>query len=178
MVLQELIKLVCNKCYNEFILTNNKNNDKIYGTALKLTDNPIIKEEYRGAFEDLQDICGIDYGFLCLELDRTQDLVLLDYCMTIGRLEYDLSSAIISIARDTIIIGINDVTLTISCRYVPERLVASMPLFPLEKKQWVEITELLKEDYIDETRSSVENDKITLLIDTYALGNLNKSQYQ
>ena len=45
MVLQELIKLVCNKCYNEFILTNNKNNDKIYGTALKLTDNPIIKEK-------------------------------------------------------------------------------------------------------------------------------------
>ena len=176
MVLQELIKLVCNKCYNEFILTNNKNNDKIYGTALKLTDNPIIKEEYRGGFEDLQDICGIDHGFLCLELDRTQDLVLLDYCMMIGRLEYDFSSAIISIARDTIIIGVNDVTLTISCRYVPERLVASMPLFPLEKKQWVEITELLKEDYIDETRSSVENDKITLLIDTYALGNLNKSQ--
>lgn len=176
MVLQELIKLVCNKCYNEFTLTNIKNNDKIYGTALKLTDNPIIKEEYRGGFEDLQDICGIDHGFLCLELDRTQDLVLLDYCMTIGRLEYDFSSAIISIARDTIIIGINDVTLTISCRYVPERLVASMPLFPLEKKQWVEITELLKEDYIDETRSSVENDKITLLIDTYALGNLNKSQ--
>lgn len=176
MILQELIKIVCDKCYNEFILTNNKNNDKIYGTALKLTDNPIIKEEYRGAFEDLQDICGIDHGFLCLELDRTQDLVLLDYCMTIGRLEYDLSSAIISIARDTIIIGIHDVTLTISCRYVPERLVASMPLFPLEKKQWAEITELLKEDYIDETRSSVENDKITLLIDTYALGNLNKNQ--
>ena len=44
MVLQELIKLVCNKCYNEFILTNNRNNDEIYGTALKLTDNPIIKE--------------------------------------------------------------------------------------------------------------------------------------
>lgn len=176
MVLQELIKLVCNKCYNEFILTNNKNNDKIYGTALKLTDNPIIKEEHRGAFEDLQDVCGIDHGFLCLELDRTQDLVLLDYCMTIGRLEYDLSSAIISIARDTIIIGIHDVTLSIFCRYVPERLVASMSLFPLEKKQWAEITELLKEDYIDEARSSVENDKITLLIDTYALGDLNQSQ--
>ena len=66
MILQELIKIVCDKCYNEFILTNNKNNDKIYGTALKLTDNPIIKEEYKGAIEDLQGICGIDYGFRCL----------------------------------------------------------------------------------------------------------------
>ena len=47
MILQKLIKIVCDKCYNEFILTNNKNNDKIYGTALKLTDNPVIKEEYR-----------------------------------------------------------------------------------------------------------------------------------
>ena len=176
MVLQELIKLVCNKHYNEFTLTNNKNSDKIYGTALKLTDNPVIKDEYKGAFEDLQDICGVYHDFLCLELDRTQDLVLLDYCMKIGRLEYDLSSAIVSVIGDTIIIGIHDVTLIISCRYVSERLVPSMPLFPLEKKQWVEITELLKEDYIDEVRSNVESDKITLLIDTYALGNLNQSQ--
>lgn len=176
MTLQEITQLVWDKRYNDFILTNNKNNEKIYGTALKLTDKPTIKDKYKGAFEDLQDICNTYNNFLCLELDRTQDLVLLDYCMKIGRFDYDLSSAVMNIMGDVIIIGVKDIMLTITCRYIPERLIPSMPLLPLEEKQWIEISELLKEDYIDDSRSNVTGDKIILLIDTYALGDLNECQ--
>ena len=74
MTLQELMTFARENLWNKFIITNNINTDHIYGTALKLSHEPVVYKSLKSISDKLVPYFD-DPEWLVLELDRVHDLL-------------------------------------------------------------------------------------------------------
>ena len=181
MTLQELMTFARENLWNKFIITNNINTDHIYGTALKLSHEPVVYKSLKSISDKLVPYFD-DPEWLVLELDRVHDLLLADYIMSLGLgddVDYltELSEMTVEDNNSTVMINCKDIVLTIVGENDGTHVVPSLPLPPAPQSlDCYNLMNFLKVDYIDFARVKTNEHEAILPIDCYTLGNLSEEQ--
>ena len=162
---KELIMEVKGRNYNEFVLTNNVNDEVVKGKILR---------GYNG------DNTGFAKNELILELDVIHRIYLPEYAHRIGcRLNKipTLCTGVEQSGENEFKIMYNKVVFTLKCAYNPSKLVYSKaknlePPFELRINNTPLFEDLLHEECIDNLYSNCEDNIVTLVMDCYVLGSI------
>ena len=161
---KELIMEVEGRNYNEFVLTNNVNDDVVKGKLLRCDSNDtgFIKNE------------------LILELDIIHSVYLTHYAHRIGcklnKIPTDCTGVEQS-GDNEFEIMYNKVVFTLKCVYNPNKLVYSKyrslkTSFKSRVNNLPSFEDLLHEECIDNLYSNCKDDIVTLVMDCYVLGDI------
>lgn len=179
-ILQKIIDDIEKQGFNKFVMTNNITDEKILGYKLKTTTKPNL---------NIFDYHTNEYAKqeLCLELDRTQDLVLQNFANEIafrsnmemckkvkGQTKWLKTISVSYVLRnDTIIISYGDVRFDIECQKESGRNYNS-DSFPDDFYGF----DLYDIKYLDYENSLIDGSKTYAVIDTYKLGVLSDNQIE
>ena len=161
---KELVLEVENKNYNEFVLTNNVNDDVIKGKVLRCDD----------------DNTGFIKNELILELDIIHSVYLTHYAHRVGcklnKIPTDCTGVEQSDENEFEIMC-NKVVFTLKCAYNPNKLVYSKcknlkSPYSLAVINTPLFEDLLHEECIDNLYSSCDDNVVTLVMDCYVLGSI------
>ena len=162
---KELVMEVKGRNYNEFVLTNNVNDEVFKGKILR---------GYNG------DNTGFAKNELILELDVIHRIYLPEYAHIIGcRLNKipTLCTGVEQSGENEFKIMYNKVVFTLKCAYNPSKLVYSKcknlkPLFELRIDNTPMFEDLLHEECVDNLYSNCDDNTVTLVMDCYVLGSI------
>jgi hypothetical protein len=186
MTVQDIINIIQTEGYNQFEMINNMNKNRVIGNKIKLTNNPVIR---------LSDYKSTRYHkapVLCLELDRTQDLILQEYASDLATYE-NIKRARDSMYNwitcqsfkcafskdiDTFALKYGDIVINIKCKKTNRYTYLETESYPPRSTyNLTEIIGMLDPAYFDETNSFIDDkDRIFVLINTYALGKFDMNQ--
>ena len=161
---KELVMEVEGRNYNEFVLTNNVNDDVIKGKVLKCNN----------------DNAGFIKNELILELDMIHSIYLTHYAHKIGcklnKIPTDCTGVVQS-DENEFKIYYNKVVFTLKCAYNPNKLVYSKcknlkPPFELRIDNTPMFEDLLHEECVDNLYSNCDDNTVTLVMDCYVLGSI------
>lgn len=173
-ILQKAISRIEEQGFNKFIMTNNITDEKILGYRLKMTTRPNYNY-FNCAIEEYTE------KQLCIELDRTQDLVFQEFANKLAfqknmhlkkKITWFKTLPVSYISSSNILVfNFGDVKLKIECQKDDNR---KYDYHRFSDNLWGFGFFDIK--YLDYENSLIDNSKIYAVIDTYKLGKLSDTQ--